>query len=48
MCYEDLRRVDGLQYDCYRDVCNALGLLKNDKEYVNGIVESSHWVSKHA
>ncbi|XP_031107199.1 uncharacterized protein LOC116011909 [Ipomoea triloba] len=44
-CYEDLRTVNGVLYSTYRDACYTLGLLEDDKEYVDAIVEASHWVS---
>ncbi|XP_047978732.1 uncharacterized protein LOC125220620 [Salvia hispanica] len=47
-CYEDLRFVNGVQYDTFRDACFALGLLDDDKEYIDGIVEASFWSSAHS
>ncbi|CAA0806625.1 Unknown protein, partial [Striga hermonthica] len=44
-CYEDLCFVNGTQYDTFRDACYALGLLDDDKEYVDGITEASNWAS---
>lgn len=44
-CYEDLMCVNGVQYSSYRDACYALGLLDDDKEYIDGIIEASHWAS---
>ncbi|XP_057792157.1 uncharacterized protein LOC131008997 [Salvia miltiorrhiza] len=44
-CYEEIRCVDGIQYDNFRDACFALGLLEDDKEYIDGIIEASHWAS---
>ncbi|XP_042067091.1 uncharacterized protein LOC121810365 [Salvia splendens] len=46
--YEDIRCVNGVQYDTFRDACFALGLLDDDKEYVDGIVEASFWASAHS
>ncbi|XP_042035336.1 uncharacterized protein LOC121781700 [Salvia splendens] len=46
--YEDIRRVNGVQYDTFRDACFALGLLDDDKEYVDGIIEASFWSSVHS
>ncbi|XP_052206923.1 uncharacterized protein LOC127811252 [Diospyros lotus] len=43
--YEEIRCVNGVQYDSFRDACYALGLLDDDKEYIDGIVEASHWGS---
>ncbi|XP_047942713.1 uncharacterized protein LOC125189482 [Salvia hispanica] len=47
-CYEDLRNVNGSLYGTYRDACYALGLLEDDKEYINGIIEASYWASAFA
>ncbi|XP_047949496.1 uncharacterized protein LOC125195385 [Salvia hispanica] len=46
--YEDIRRVNGVQYDTFRDACFAFGLLDDDKEYVDGIIEASFWSSAHS
>ncbi|KAL6574841.1 hypothetical protein OROMI_012126 [Orobanche minor] len=47
-CFEDIRTFDGVVYDTFREVCYARGLLDDDKEYVDGIVEASHWASEHS
>ena len=47
-CYEDLRFVNGAQHNSFRDACYALGLLDDDKEYINGIIEVSNWASAAA
>lgn len=46
-CYEDIKRVDGIQYDSFRDACYVRGLLQDDREYVDGILEASQWASAH-
>ncbi|CAH9116894.1 unnamed protein product, partial [Cuscuta epithymum] len=46
-CYEDLKKLDGLQYLTYRDACYARGLLDDDREYIDAIDESSHSASAH-
>ncbi|KAL6574843.1 hypothetical protein OROMI_012128 [Orobanche minor] len=38
--FEDIRTFDGVVYDTFREVCYARGLLDDDKEYVDGIVEA--------
>ncbi|XP_042065404.1 uncharacterized protein LOC121808911 [Salvia splendens] len=48
ICYEDLRFINGVQYDSFIDACFALGLLDDDKEYIDGIVEASFWSSAHS
>ncbi|XP_075521378.1 uncharacterized protein LOC142554601 [Primulina tabacum] len=44
-CYDDITFVNGVQYRSFRDACYALGLLNDDKEYIDGIIEASHWAS---
>ncbi|XP_047953750.1 uncharacterized protein LOC125199963, partial [Salvia hispanica] len=39
--YEEIRCVNGIQYDTFREACFALGLLDDDKEYVDGITEAN-------
>ena len=44
-CFEDIWKVNGVQYHSPKDACYALGLLDDDKEYVDAINEASHWGS---
>lgn len=44
-CHEDVRSVNGIEYDSYRDACYALELLDDDNEYIDGIKEASQWAS---
>ncbi|CAH9128946.1 unnamed protein product, partial [Cuscuta epithymum] len=46
-CFEDIKKVDGVQYDTFRDACYALGLLNDDKEYIDAIKEASFWATAH-
>nr|GEW31280.1 putative PIF1 DNA helicase/replication protein A1-like protein [Tanacetum cinerariifolium] len=39
--WSDLSKYDDVVYPTYRDACYARGLLQNDKEYINGLVEAS-------
>ncbi|XP_073041919.1 uncharacterized protein [Primulina eburnea] len=39
-CYDDISIVNDVQYRSFRDACYALGLLNDDKEYIDGIVEA--------
>ncbi|KAL8152827.1 LOW QUALITY PROTEIN: hypothetical protein V2J09_010595 [Rumex salicifolius] len=39
-CYEDIRTVDGIVYPTFREACYALGLLDDEKEYIDGIMEA--------
>ncbi|CAN7080162.1 unnamed protein product [Brassica oleracea var. botrytis] len=44
-CYEDIRTVDGITYPTHKEACYALGLLDDDKEYIEAIKEASQWGS---
>ncbi|CAG7898481.1 unnamed protein product, partial [Brassica rapa] len=39
--YEEIRTVKGIVYKTYKDACYALGLLDDDKEYIEAINEAS-------
>lgn len=41
--YEDLKRINNRDHQTFRDACYALGLLDDDKEYVDAINEASDW-----
>ena len=43
--FEDLRTVNGVTYNTFEAACSALGLLTDDNEYVNGMLEASILVS---
>ncbi|GJV77693.1 ATP-dependent DNA helicase PIF1 [Tanacetum coccineum] len=43
--HEDIRTVNGILYPSYKEACYALGLLDDDKEYVEAIEEASKWAS---
>ena len=45
MSFEDIRRVDGVVHTSFKDACYALGLLEDDKEFIDVIVEASSWAS---
>ena len=44
-CYEDIRIVDHVVYLTFKNAFYALGLLDDDKEYIDGIKEASRWAS---
>lgn len=46
-CHEDIRTIDGVLYPTFKDACYSLGLLNDDREYVDGIQEASYWASAH-
>ncbi|XP_076925349.1 uncharacterized protein LOC143588135 [Bidens hawaiensis] len=41
-CFEDIRTVDGVVCDSFRDACYRRGLLDDDKEYIEAIEKASH------
>ncbi|KAF7813324.1 uncharacterized protein G2W53_034300 [Senna tora] len=43
--YEDIRTMNGVLHPTFKDACYALGLLDDDKEYIDGINEASRWSS---
>ncbi|KAL7094727.1 hypothetical protein ACP275_11G121900 [Erythranthe tilingii] len=45
--YEQLRTINNAIYPTFKDACYAIGLLDDDKEYVDGIQEASDWGSAH-
>ncbi|XP_020964202.1 uncharacterized protein LOC107648526 [Arachis ipaensis] len=45
MSFRDIRTVGGTIYAMYRDACFALGLLQDDKEFIDVIKEASSWAS---
>ncbi|OIT07789.1 hypothetical protein A4A49_34833, partial [Nicotiana attenuata] len=40
--YDDLKKINGDDHETFRDTCYALGLLDDDKEYVDAIMEASN------
>ncbi|XP_058729905.1 uncharacterized protein LOC131601957 [Vicia villosa] len=43
--YNDIKTVDGTIHKTFKEACIALGLLQNDKEFVDAIIEASHLAS---
>ncbi|OIT27533.1 hypothetical protein A4A49_57005, partial [Nicotiana attenuata] len=41
--YDDLKKINGVDHETFRDACYTLGLLDDDKEYVDAIMEASNW-----
>lgn len=41
--YQDILTVDNDVKECFKDACYAMGLLDDEKEYIDGIIEASHW-----
>lgn len=44
-CYEDIRTINNIVYPTFREACYKLGLLEDDKEYIDAIKEANHWAS---
>ncbi|KAL6569855.1 hypothetical protein OROMI_014369 [Orobanche minor] len=42
-CHEDFRIVNGELKESYKEACYTMGLLDDDKEYIEGIIEASCW-----
>ena len=43
--HDDIKKINGIVYPTYKDACYAAGLLEDDKEYIEGIKDASHWSS---
>ncbi|KAK9665592.1 hypothetical protein RND81_14G122000 [Saponaria officinalis] len=43
--FEDIRTINGVLYPSFKEACYTLGLLGDDKEYVDAIIEASFWGS---
>ncbi|XP_076941444.1 uncharacterized protein LOC143610998 [Bidens hawaiensis] len=41
-CFENIRTVEGVVSDSFRDACYRIGLLDDDKEYIEAIEEARH------
>ena len=43
--FKEIRTVNNITYPTYKDACCALGLLDNDNEWHDCIIEASNWAS---
>ncbi|CAH9121125.1 unnamed protein product [Cuscuta epithymum] len=43
----DIRTINDIIYPTFKDACYALGLLDDDKEYIDGVTEASRWGTAH-
>ena len=46
-CYDDLKQVDGIVYDTYKEACKAMGLLEDDAEWEIALEEVTGSGSSH-
>ncbi|XP_071729153.1 uncharacterized protein [Rutidosis leptorrhynchoides] len=44
-CYEDIQTVNGTLFDTFKEACYDMGLLNDDKEYIDSIRETHQWAS---
>jgi len=45
--YESIKTIDGKFYETYQEACYALGLLADDKKYIDAIKEASEFSSRY-
>jgi len=43
--YDNIRTINGVIYKTYKEVCYAMGLLAEDKEFIDAIIEASNLAS---
>ena len=43
--WSDFKEYNDVIYPTYKDACQARGLLEDDKEYIDGLMEASYWGS---
>ncbi|XP_031106221.1 uncharacterized protein LOC116010862 [Ipomoea triloba] len=46
--FSDIRSYNGVQYNTFKEACYARGLLQDDREYVDAILEASHFATPHS
>ncbi|XP_056862242.1 uncharacterized protein LOC108815502 [Raphanus sativus] len=44
-CYDDIKTVEGRVQQSFEEACYELGLLDDDKEYIEGLKECAFWAS---
>ena len=43
--FKEIRTINGVTFETFQEACYALGLLDNDKEWNDAILEASYWAS---
>ncbi|KAI5387620.1 hypothetical protein KIW84_073638 [Lathyrus oleraceus] len=43
--YNDIKTVNNVKYDTFRDACFAMGFISDDREFIAAIKEANHWGS---
>lgn len=43
--YEYIRTIDGVTYQTFQETCKVLGLLENDREWHDALIQASQWAS---
>ncbi|XP_071723153.1 uncharacterized protein [Rutidosis leptorrhynchoides] len=43
--FKDLLTFNGRTYDTFKEICSVMGLLRDDEEYIDAILEVSYWGS---
>lgn len=46
-CYEDIGTIGKTVHPTFKEACHAMGLLYDDNEYIDAVVEASRWGSTH-
>lgn len=41
--FAEIRTVNNVHYPTFKEACYAMGLLEEDKEFIDAIMETSHW-----
>ena len=41
--FDEIKTIDGVKKDSFKEACFSLGLLEDDKKFIDRIIEASHW-----